>query len=138
MLKNAVGQSTRLLQASIGPQYRPAAVRTFTSSPIFSSPNPPPPSSPRPPSAFPSRPDPAPPKPHLTPREAEDKATEEKGTRPAPFLSRALGVVEPPSKAKKSREEWRADLLNREKRLEERRHLCVGRSGDLREEKNGD
>ncbi|KPV75417.1 uncharacterized protein RHOBADRAFT_36272, partial [Rhodotorula graminis WP1] len=37
--------------------------------------------------------------------------------------SRALGVREPPRKGKQSREEWRADLLNREKRLQERRHL---------------
>ncbi|GAA6027328.1 hypothetical protein JCM8097_002597 [Rhodosporidiobolus ruineniae] len=60
---------------------------------------------------------------HLTAQERADKALEEKNTKPAPFLSRALGVKEPPRKGKKSREEWRADLLNKEKRLDERRHL---------------
>jgi len=61
----------------------------------------------------------------LTPEEAESKKLEEKDTVPPPYLSRALGINEPPRKGKKSREEWRADLLNREKRVEERRHLCV-------------
>ncbi|GAA6064624.1 hypothetical protein JCM10212_006069 [Sporobolomyces blumeae] len=61
--------------------------------------------------------------PHLTPEEAASKKLEEKDTRPPPYLSRALGINEPPKKGKKSREEWRADLLNREKRVQERRHL---------------
>ncbi|GAA5981821.1 hypothetical protein JCM10908_004621 [Rhodotorula pacifica] len=63
------------------------------------------------------------PQPHITAQEAADKALEEKGTTPPKPLSRALGVREPPRKGKQSREEWRADLLNREKRIEERRHL---------------
>ncbi|GAA5881974.1 hypothetical protein JCM16303_003491 [Sporobolomyces ruberrimus] len=61
--------------------------------------------------------------PHLTPEEAASKKLEEKDTRPPPYLSRALGIKEPPRKGKQSREEWRADLLNREKRVQERRHL---------------
>ncbi|GAA5973296.1 hypothetical protein JCM8115_007114 [Rhodotorula mucilaginosa] len=61
--------------------------------------------------------------PHITAQEAADKALEEKGTTPPKPLSRALGVRDPPRKGKQSREEWRADLLNREKRIEERRHL---------------
>ncbi|BGP55308.1 Mitochondrial ATPase complex subunit atp10 [Rhodotorula sphaerocarpa] len=61
--------------------------------------------------------------PHITAQEAVDKALEEKGTPPPKPLSRALGVVDPPTKGKQSREEWRADLLNREKRIQERRHL---------------
>lgn len=81
------------------------------------------------PSSSRTEPDPAPApstsKSHLTPQEAADKELEEHGTKPPPFLSRALGVKEPPRKGKKSREEWRADLLNREKRLDERRHLSV-------------
>lgn len=63
--------------------------------------------------------------PHITAQEAVDKALEEKGTPPPKPLSRALGVVDPPTKGKQSREEWRADLLNREKRMQERRHLSV-------------
>ncbi|GAA6002115.1 Atp10p [Rhodotorula paludigena] len=97
----------------------------------FSSPSPRAASSPRSqpprPSSSRTEPDPAPApstsKSHLTPQEAADKELEEHGTKPPPFLSRALGVKEPPRKGKKSREEWRADLLNREKRLDERRHL---------------
>ena len=61
--------------------------------------------------------------PHITAQEAADKALEERGTTPPKPLSRALGVRDPPRKGKQSREEWRADLLNREKRIEERRHL---------------
>ncbi|GAA5993745.1 hypothetical protein JCM5350_008218 [Sporobolomyces pararoseus] len=61
--------------------------------------------------------------PHLTPEEAASKKLEEKDTKPPPYLSRALGIKEPPRKGKQSREEWRADLLNREKRVQERRHL---------------
>ncbi|BGP00416.1 Mitochondrial ATPase complex subunit atp10 [Rhodotorula toruloides] len=123
MLKTVAGRSARLLQTTATPLVRPAVVRSFSSSPISSSSKPAPPTPPQPPAGPSSRPDVPSSKPHLTPKEASDKATEEKGTKPAPFLSRALGVVEPPSKAKRSREEWRADLLNKEKRLEERRHL---------------
>jgi len=61
----------------------------------------------------------------LTPEEAASKKLEEKDTKPPPYLSRALGIKEPPKKGKQSREEWRADLLNREKRVQERRHLSV-------------
>ncbi|GAA5916322.1 hypothetical protein JCM8208_007393 [Rhodotorula glutinis] len=106
---------------------RPASTilaRPLSSSPPVassSSPTPPPPSSRR--SADPA-PAPAPTAgPHLTPQEQADKQLEEQGTKPPPFLSRPLGVQEPPRKGKQSREEWRADLLNREKRLQERRHL---------------
>ncbi|GJN89200.1 hypothetical protein Rhopal_002178-T1 [Rhodotorula paludigena] len=106
---------------------RPALphLRSFSSPSPRAAPSP----RPQPPRPSPSRtePDPAPApstsKSHLTPQEAADKELEEHGTKPPPFLSRALGVKEPPRKGKKSREEWRADLLNREKRLDERRHL---------------
>ncbi|GAA5909892.1 Atp10p [Sporobolomyces salmoneus] len=70
-----------------------------------------------------STPPSSPNQPHLTPEEAASKKLEEKDTKPPPYLSRALGIKEPPRKGKQSREEWRADLLNREKRVQERRHL---------------
>ncbi|GAA6024054.1 hypothetical protein JCM11491_001615 [Sporobolomyces phaffii] len=66
---------------------------------------------------------PRPNQPHLTPEEAASKQLEERDTRPPPYLARALGIEQPPRKGKQSREEWRADLLNREKRVQERRHL---------------
>lgn len=73
--------------------------------------------------SHPQPPSPSPNQPHLTPDEAASKKLEERDTKPPPYLARALGIKEPPRKGKQSREEWRADLLNREKRVEERRHL---------------
>ncbi|ORY92939.1 ATP10 protein-domain-containing protein [Leucosporidium creatinivorum] len=60
---------------------------------------------------------------HLTPEEAAAKKLEEKDTKPPPYLSKALGVKDKPTKGKPSREEWRANLLSRQRRLDERKHL---------------
>lgn len=63
------------------------------------------------------------PRSHLTPAEEKSRRLEESGTKPPPYLARALGVQEPPTKGKPSREEWRANLLSQKRRLEERKHL---------------
>ncbi|KAM0787779.1 hypothetical protein ACM66B_003834 [Microbotryomycetes sp. NB124-2] len=61
---------------------------------------------------------------HLTQSEQESKRIEQVETaKPPPYLAKALGVKEKPRKGKPSREEWRANLLSKEKRLDERRHL---------------
>lgn len=60
---------------------------------------------------------------HLTAQEEAAKRLEETDTKPPPYLSRALGIRERPTKGKISREEWRANLLSKEKRVQERRHL---------------
>ncbi|GAA5901462.1 hypothetical protein JCM6882_006284 [Rhodosporidiobolus microsporus] len=120
MLKSCATATARTLPTR-PPLSAPIVVRPFSSSSLlFTTPTPPSHLPPKPSSS--SAPQSAP-SPHLTPQEQADKTVEEKNTRPAPYLSRALGVKEPPRKGKKSREEWRADLLNKEKRLDERRHL---------------
>ncbi|BGP39825.1 Mitochondrial ATPase complex subunit atp10 [Rhodotorula kratochvilovae] len=119
MQRTALGQVARHLPARAHPALALPAHRSFSSSPPVASSS----SSPPPPPSRPEHPAPTHAGPHLTPQEQADKQLEEKGTKPAPFLSRPLGVSEPPRKGKQSREEWRADLLNREKRLQERRHL---------------
>lgn len=125
MQRSGVLQLTRQALARSRPT-PPSFHRPLSSSPPFaSSSSSPPPPAPQP-SRRPADPAPAPSAgPHLTPQEQADKQLEEQGTKPPPFLSRPLGVQEPSRKGKQSREEWRADLLNREKRLQERRHLCV-------------
>ncbi|GAA5983212.1 hypothetical protein JCM11641_006852 [Rhodosporidiobolus odoratus] len=104
-----------------------ASVRTFTFSSIpLSSPSPPsqPPRTPSAASKSASSPSTSKPTaPHLTPQEQADRTVEEKNTKPAPYLSRALGVQKPPTKDKQTKEEWRRDFLSRERRLNERRHL---------------
>jgi len=66
---------------------------------------------------------PSPTEPHLTPDELAAKKLEETNTPPAPYLTRALGVAVKPTKVPQTKEEWRASLLSREGRVEERRHL---------------
>lgn len=62
----------------------------------------------------------------MTPHEQASKKIEEvPDAAPPPYLSKALGVQEKPRKGKMSREEWRANLLSKKKRIDERRHLCV-------------
>ncbi|GAA5857454.1 hypothetical protein JCM8547_009281 [Rhodosporidiobolus lusitaniae] len=119
MLKATATTGTRTLTS------RALPARLFSSSPSFLSlPSSSSSSSPKPSRSTPGVPDNLPsPSAHLTPQEQADRAREEKNTKPAPFLSRALGVKELPTKGKKSREEWRAELLSKEKRLQERRHL---------------
>lgn len=82
-------------------------------------------SKPPPPPSSVSEPEPAstPSRSHLTPAEEQSRRIEEVGTKPPPYLARALGVKEPPTKGKPSREEWRANLLSQKRRLEERKHL---------------
>lgn len=66
---------------------------------------------------------------HLTPSEQEAKKLEEASAKPPPHLQRALGVKEPPKTGQISREEWRLNLLSKERRLKERKHLCVTSAG---------
>lgn len=65
---------------------------------------------------------------HLTPAEINSKKSDESNVDAGPPLplDRPLGVAEPPTKGKQSREEWRKDLLDQSKRINERRHLYVG------------
>ncbi|BGP15963.1 hypothetical protein JCM10213_004778 [Rhodosporidiobolus nylandii] len=116
MLRSIASTSARVLRAPA--TLPPAASRSFSSSPSPRSPPPPKRPQPQPPSQ------PSEQAPHLTAQEAADKSVEERDTKPAPYLSRALGVKQKPVPGRKqTREEWRADLLSREKRLDERRHL---------------
>lgn len=64
---------------------------------------------------------------HLTAHEISSKKSDESqvdGIAPV-ALDRALGVVDPPTKGRQSREEWRKDLLNQDRRMGERKHLSV-------------
>ncbi|GAA6002523.1 hypothetical protein JCM10207_001161 [Rhodosporidiobolus poonsookiae] len=115
MLRTPATHAARILRTRT-----PVLAHTFSSSPLPLASSSRPAHSPKPSSSTPPQPTAAG---HLTAQEQADKKVEEKNTRPAPYLSRALGVKEPPTKGKKSREEWRADLLNRQKRIDERRHL---------------
>lgn len=87
--------------------------RAFSTSPSLLSPPPRPP--------LPKKPSPS--EPHLTPSELASKKLEESNTPPAPYLTKALGVSERPSKVPQTKEEWRAGLLSKERRVDERRHL---------------
>ena len=62
---------------------------------------------------------------HLTAEEISSKKSDERNVDSGPPqpLDRPLGVAEPPTKGKQSREEWRKDLLDQNKRINERRHL---------------
>ncbi|SCZ99415.1 BZ3500_MvSof-1268-A1-R1_Chr3-1g06001 [Microbotryum saponariae] len=60
---------------------------------------------------------------HLTPSEAELKKVEQRNTTPPPYLSRALGVTNKPSTDPVTREEWKRNLLSKQRRLDERKHL---------------
>ncbi|GAA5903687.1 hypothetical protein JCM5296_002119 [Sporobolomyces johnsonii] len=117
MLRTTAATAARQLVSASAPRSTPAALapsRFFSLSSSRASP--PSPS---------SRQGPPPPasSSHLTPEEEASKKIEQKDTPPPPYLSRALGIAEPPRKGQKSREERRADLLNQEKRIAERRHL---------------
>ncbi|KDE07517.1 hypothetical protein MVLG_02189 [Microbotryum lychnidis-dioicae p1A1 Lamole] len=60
---------------------------------------------------------------HLTPSEAELKKVEQRNTTPPPYLSRALGMTNKPSTDPVTREEWKRNLLSKQRRLDERKHL---------------
>ncbi|GAA5964036.1 hypothetical protein JCM21900_001253 [Sporobolomyces salmonicolor] len=118
MFRTTTGTAARQLVSAWAPRStRVALAPSRFFSPSSSCASPPPSSSSRqgPPSPASSS--------HLTPEEEASKRIEEKDTPPPPYLSRALGIAEPPRKGEKSREERRADLLSKEKRIEERRHL---------------
>jgi len=63
------------------------------------------------------------------PKEGVTKPTEtgktSDGTPAIPPLRRPLGVLDVPTTKTKTLSERSADLLNQEKQLEKRRHLCV-------------
>lgn len=113
--------TTRLARPFLPPSGLPSALPLLrsllsTSTPVLSPPKPP-----ASPSPLPKKPSPA--EPHLTPSELASKKLEETNTPPAPYLTRALGVPNRPTKVPQTKEEWRAGLLSREGRVEERRHL---------------
>jgi hypothetical protein len=60
----------------------------------------------------------------VRPRHAYSTASlVEDGLPPLPLLQKPLGVKERPTTVPKTWEERKADLLNQEKRLEQRKHL---------------
>lgn len=93
-----------------------AARASFSSSALLAS-------APKQPANLPKKPSST--EPHLTPDELASKKLEETNTPPAPYLTRALGVAAKPTKVPQTKEEWRASLLSKEGRVEERRHLWV-------------
>lgn len=60
---------------------------------------------------------------HLTSEERSRKKLEHLTSKPPPYLSRAPGITSPPRKEALSKEEWRANFLSPERRIDERRHL---------------
>lgn len=99
----------------LAPLFRPTLSAPLHSTPSsFSAPKPPSPPLPKKPS---------PREPYLTASELASKQLEETNTPPAPYLTRALGLPSPPSRVAQTKEEWRASLLSRERRLDERKHL---------------
>jgi ATPase complex subunit ATP10 len=50
---------------------------------------------------------------------------DEDEVEPLPLLQRPLGVREPPTTVPKTRKEQLNDMLDQNKRMEHRRHLCV-------------
>lgn len=119
MLSRPTARLARTAFSTPSPLPSSAAAFLSTSTPLRSASNPSP--TPKPKPSLPKKPSPT--EPHLTPAELASKKLEETNTPPAPYLTRALGVSTRPTKAPQTKEEWRAGLLSREGRVEERRHL---------------
>ncbi|SCV71122.1 BQ2448_2710 [Microbotryum intermedium] len=131
MFASTLGRSTRALvyvstRPAIASSSSCAPSCSFSTTFVSSSSSTPPSSTNSPSTATSTRPSTTPsisPDSHLTDSEAELKKVEQRNTAPPPYLSRALGLMNKPSTDPVTREEWKRNLLSKERRLSERKHL---------------